>query len=68
MLKPGKRQLRDITDQELRVIVEMSGHYGHKDYCKDRSHNPSFRLCVKMHGNVFLCRYCSIFKACNKGF
>lgn len=32
MLKPGKRQLRDITDQELRVIVEMSGHYGHKDY------------------------------------
>lgn len=32
MLKPGYRQLRDITDQELRVIVEMSGHYGHKDY------------------------------------
>ena len=32
MIKPGKRQLRDITDQELRVIVEMSGHYGHKDY------------------------------------
>lgn len=32
MLKLGKRQLRDITDQELRVIVEMSGHYGHKDY------------------------------------
>ena len=32
MLKPGKRQLKDITDQELRVIVEMSGHYGHKDY------------------------------------
>ena len=32
MLKPGKRQLRDITDQELRVIVEMSGCYGHKDY------------------------------------
>lgn len=32
MLKPGKRQLKDITDQELRVIVEMSGCYGHKDY------------------------------------
>ena len=32
MLKPGKRQLKDITDQELRMIVEMSGHYGHKDY------------------------------------
>ena len=32
MLKPGKRQLRDITDQELRVIVEMSHHYGCKDY------------------------------------
>ena len=32
MFKPGKRQLRDITDQELRAIVEMSGHYGHKDY------------------------------------
>ena len=32
MLKLGKRQLRDITDQELRVIVEMSGCYGHKDY------------------------------------
>ena len=31
-MKPGKRQLKDITDQELRVIVEMSGHYGHKDY------------------------------------
>lgn len=32
MFTPGKRQLRDITDQELRVIVEMSGCYGHKDY------------------------------------
>ena len=32
MLKPGKRQLRDITDQELRVIVELSHHYGCKDY------------------------------------
>ena len=32
MFKLGKRQLRDITDQELRVIVEMSGCYGHKDY------------------------------------
>ena len=32
MINNGKRQLRDITDQELRVIVEMSGRYGHKDY------------------------------------
>ena len=32
MLKPGKRQLRDITDQELQVIVEMSHHYGCKDF------------------------------------
>lgn len=32
MINNGKRQLRDITDQELRVIVEMSGCYGHKDY------------------------------------
>lgn len=32
MLKPGKRLLKDITDQELRVIVELSHHYGCKDY------------------------------------
>jgi len=32
MLKPGKRQLKDITDQELQVIVEMSHHYGCKDF------------------------------------
>lgn len=32
MIKPGKRQLKDITDQELRVIVELSHHYGCKDY------------------------------------
>lgn len=32
MLKPGKRQLKDITDQELQVIVEMSHHYGCKNF------------------------------------
>ena len=32
MLKPGKRQLKDITDQELRVIVELSHQYGCKDF------------------------------------
>lgn len=31
-MKPGKRQLKDITDQELQVIVEMSHHYGCKDF------------------------------------
>ena len=36
MLKSGKRQLKDITDQELQVIVEMSHHYG----CKDLWGNP----------------------------
>lgn len=32
MFKPGKRQLKDITDQELQVIVEMSHHYGCKNF------------------------------------
>ncbi len=32
MLKTGKRQLKDITDQELQVIVEMSHYYGCKDF------------------------------------
>lgn len=32
MFKQGKRQLKDITDQELQVIVEMSHHYGCKDF------------------------------------
>jgi hypothetical protein len=32
MLKPGKRLLKDITDQELYAIVEMSGCYGSKSY------------------------------------
>lgn len=32
MIKPGKRQLKDITDQEIQVIVEMSHHYGCKDF------------------------------------
>lgn len=32
MFKPGKRQLRDITDQELYAVVEMSHCYGCKDF------------------------------------
>ena len=46
MLKPGKRQLRDITDQELYVIVEMSHHYG----CKDFWGNP---VITRIDRNMF---------------
>jgi hypothetical protein len=46
MLKPGKRQLRDITDQELQVIVEMSRHYG----CKDFWGNP---VVTRIDRNMF---------------
>lgn len=46
MLKPGKRQLRDITDQELQVIVEMSHHYG----CKDFWGNP---VVTRIDRNMF---------------
>ena len=46
MLKPGKRQLRDITDQELQVIVEMSHHYG----CKDFWGNP---VITRIDRNMF---------------
>ena len=46
MLKPGKRQLRDITDQELYVIVEMSHHYG----CKDFWGNP---VITDIYRNMF---------------
>ena len=54
MLKPGKRQLIDITDQELQVIVEMSHHYG----CKSFWGNPVItRIDRNMFSNTIVIDY-----------
>lgn len=44
MITTGNRHLKDITDNELAMVLEISGLYGAKEFWGEPTISSSFRV------------------------